>query len=56
MKKFLTELKRRNVFRVGLAYIVVSWVALQFVDVVQDPLNLPMWLPRVVIILLAIGC
>jgi TolB-like protein len=55
MKKFLTELKRRNVFRVGLAYIVVSWVALQFVDVVQDPLNLPMWLPRVVIILLAIG-
>jgi TolB-like protein len=55
MKNFFTELKRRNVFRVGLAYIVVSWVALQFVDVVQDPLNLPMWLPRVVIILLAIG-
>jgi len=55
MKKFFTELKRRNVVRVGIAYIVVSWLALQFVDVVQDPLNLPMWLPRVVIILLAIG-
>jgi TolB-like protein len=55
MKNLFTELKRRNVFRVGIAYIVVSWVALQFVDVVQDPLNLPMWLPRVVIILLAIG-
>ena len=48
-------MKRRNVFRVGLAYVVVSWVALQFVDVVQDPLNLPLWLPKVVIVLLAIG-
>lgn len=52
---FISELKRRNVFRVGLAYVVVSWVALQFVDVVQDPLNLPLWLPKVVIVLLAIG-
>ena len=55
MKNFFTELKRRNVFRVGIAYVVVSWVALQFVDVVQDPLNLPMWLPQVVIIMLAVG-
>jgi len=55
LNKFFQELKRRNVFRVGVAYIVVSWVALQFVDVVQDPLNLPAWLPKVVIVLLAIG-
>jgi len=55
MKNFFGELKRRNVFRVGLAYIVVSWIALQFVDVVQDPLNLPDWLPKVVIVLLAVG-
>ncbi len=54
MKNLFAELKRRNVFRVGLAYIVVSWIALQFVDVVQDPLNLPAWLPKVVIVLLAI--
>ncbi len=52
---FFNELKRRNVFRVGLAYVIVSWVALQFVDVVQDPLNLPLWLPKVVIVLLTIG-
>jgi len=55
MKNLFAELKRRNVFRVGLAYIVVSWIALQFVDVVQDPLNLPAWLPKVVIVLLAVG-
>ena len=28
------ELKRRNVFRVGAAYVVVSWLILQVVDVV----------------------
>jgi TolB-like protein len=55
MNNFFAELKRRNVFRVGLAYVIVSWVALQFVDVVQDPLDLPLWLPKVVIVLLAIG-
>ncbi|MGA9574974.1 MAG: tetratricopeptide repeat protein [Lysobacterales bacterium] len=55
MNNFFAELKRRNVFRVGLAYVIVSWIALQFVDVVQDPLNLPLWLPKVVIVLLAIG-
>ncbi len=55
MNKFFQELKRRNVFRVGVAYIVVSWVALQFVDVIQDPLALPEWFQRVVIVLLAIG-
>ena len=52
---FFQELQRRNVVKVTIAYTVVSWVALQFIDVVHDPLNLPMWLPRVVIILLAIG-
>lgn len=55
MNKFFDELRRRNVFRVGLAYVIVSWVALQFVDVVQDPLDLPLWLPKVVIVLLAVG-
>jgi len=55
VNRFFAELKRRNVFRVGAAYLVVSWIALQFVDVVKDPLNLPLWLPKVVIVLLAIG-
>ncbi|HXV74442.1 MAG TPA: hypothetical protein VD713_06910, partial [Sphingomonadales bacterium] len=55
MKSLLAELKRRNVFKVGVAYAVVGWVILQFVDIVQEPLNLPEWFQKVVIVLVAIG-
>jgi len=54
MNNFFAELKRRNVFRVGIAYVVVSWVILQFVDIIQDPMSLPDWFQRVTIVLLAI--
>jgi len=37
----IRELKRRNVFRVGIAYVAVSWVLLQAGDVVFDFLELP---------------
>ena len=30
------ELKRRNVFKVGVAYAVASWLLLQIVDLVLD--------------------
>lgn len=31
---FFNELKRRNVFRVGIAYVITSWLLLQVADVV----------------------
>ena len=37
----IQEIKRRNVFRVGIAYVAVSWVLLQAGDVVFDFLELP---------------
>jgi len=37
------ELKRRNVFKVVLGYIILGWVVLQVADVVVTPLNLPEW-------------
>jgi TolB-like protein/Flp pilus assembly protein TadD len=52
---FIKELKRRNVFRVGIAYLIVAWVILQIVDVVNEPLSLPGWLDTVVIVLLVVG-
>lgn len=55
MNTFFAEMKRRNVFRVGLAYVVVSWVILQFVDVIADPMSLPEWFQKVTIVFLAIG-
>jgi hypothetical protein len=33
---FFAELKRRNVFRVGIAYLVGAWLLLQIADVVLN--------------------
>ncbi|MDH5396052.1 MAG: adenylyl cyclase, partial [Gammaproteobacteria bacterium] len=51
----IQELKRRNVFKVAIAYLVVGWLAIQVIVNVTVPLSLPDWAPSLVIVLLAIG-
>lgn len=55
MSGFITELRQRNVLRVGAAYLVVSWLILQFIDVVFPMLGLDEALGRPVLILLLLG-
>ncbi|MEE8370870.1 MAG: hypothetical protein V3R73_01900, partial [Sphingomonadales bacterium] len=55
MSGFFAELKRRNVVRVGIAYLVMGWIILQVIDVVTEPLNLPDWTATLVIVLLGVG-
>ena len=55
MSKLFDELKRRNVVRVGIAYLVVGWIVLQLIDVIADPLQLPEWTATLVVVLLGIG-
>lgn len=50
-----SELKRRNVFRVAIAYIIVAWLLLQVVDILVPMLTLPDWVGRLVLLLLVIG-
>jgi peptidoglycan/LPS O-acetylase OafA/YrhL len=52
---FLNELRRRNVFRIALLYVVAGWVLLQIADVLFDPLGLPDWSFRMVLGLLLLG-
>ncbi len=52
---FIDELKRRNVIRVGIAYVIVAWVVLQIADVLFPILTLPDWAIRLVAGLLIIG-
>ena len=52
---FLGELKRRNVLRVAVAYLVFGWLTLQIVSVVAPILDLPAWVARATLLLLAIG-
>ena len=40
---FFDELRRRNVIRVGIAYVVVAWLVLQFADVVLNNIEAPGW-------------
>jgi TolB-like protein/Tfp pilus assembly protein PilF len=49
------ELKRRNVFKVGAAYVVVSWLLIQAAGVLEPALLLPDWVDRVVTVFLLIG-
>ena len=55
MGSLFSELKRRNVVRVAIAYVVVSWVIMQIIDVVVEPLRLPDWTATMVLVLLLIG-
>ena len=49
------ELQRRNVIRVAIAYAIASWVLLQIVDVISPIFELPVWAPRLIFVLLAVG-
>jgi len=49
------ELKRRNVFRVGLAYLVASWLLMQMVDVLAPVFALPDWAPKLIFLMLTVG-
>ncbi|MFT5139941.1 MAG: hypothetical protein ACI9CB_001599, partial [Rhodothermales bacterium] len=49
------ELKRRNVFRVGVAYIVASWVLLQVADLVLEAINAPEWVIQAMLMFVVLG-
>ena len=55
MSSFINELKRRNVVRVSVAYIVASWLLIQAAGVLEPALLLPDWLDRVVTVFLLMG-
>ena len=55
MERFLSELKRRNVIRMAGLYLVGAWLLVQVAATVLPMFGAPDWLPRSVVILLAIG-
>src|SRR3989442_12980862 len=54
-KNFFAELKRRNVYKVAIAYAVVAWLLLQIATQVFPFLEIPNWAIRLVIMLIVIG-
>src|SRR5580700_6309687 len=52
---FFSELKRRNVYKVAVAYAVVGWLLAQIATQIFPFLEIPNWVVRLVIVLIAIG-
>jgi TolB-like protein/Tfp pilus assembly protein PilF len=55
MSGLFVELKRRNVFRVAIVYVIASWLLLQVADIVVPTLGIPEWSMRMVLFLLVLG-
>jgi TolB-like protein/Tfp pilus assembly protein PilF len=52
---FITEMKRRNVFRVAAIYVVVGWLLIQIGDVMFPALYLPEWTTTMLVAFLILG-
>ena len=51
----IKELKRRNVFKVAIAYAVTVLILLQLTEVLTEILALPVWAPKLIFLILIIG-
>src|SRR6266550_3830124 len=54
-RNFFAELKRRNVYRVAIAYAVVAWLLMQVASQIFPFFEIPNWAVRLVVLLLIIG-
>jgi TolB-like protein/Tfp pilus assembly protein PilF len=54
-RSFLAELKRRRVYSVAVAYVVVAWLLIQVATQVFPFFNIPNWVVRLVVLLTVVG-
>ena len=54
-RNFFSELKRRNVYKVAVAYLVASWALAQGLSQLLPIFDIPIWVVRLVVLLLIIG-
>src|SRR6185295_11858239 len=52
---FFAELKRRNVYKVAVAYAVVAWLTIQAASIFLPAFNAPQWAMQVAILILVVG-
>jgi len=55
MRRFIEELRYRNVFRVAIAYAVGGWLVAQIADLAADAFNAPEWFMQMLIMVLLLG-
>src|SRR6478735_2061517 len=52
---FFAELKRRNVYKVAVAYAVVAWLLIQAASILFPTFEAPPWVMKVAVVVIAIG-
>src|SRR5437867_5914861 len=55
MNDFLAELRRRNVYKVAVAYAVISWLLIQAASILLPTFEAPPWVMKVLVVLLGLG-
>src|SRR3984893_10590791 len=55
LTNFFVELKRRNVYKVAVAYAVVSWLLIQAASILFPTFEAPSWMMKVLVVLLGLG-
>src|SRR3954449_2242643 len=54
-RSFFSELKRRNVYKVAVAYAVVGWLLIQISSTILPTFHAPEWVVQTLVVLVAIG-
>ena len=54
-RNFFTELKRRNVYKVAVAYAVVAWLLIQAASILFPTFESPSWVMKVFVAIVALG-
>src|SRR5436189_575216 len=52
---FFGELKRRNVYKVAVAYIVIAWLLIQAASILFPTFEAPSWVMKVFVVFLVLG-
>src|SRR5467141_683066 len=55
LDNFFAELKRRNVYKVAVAYAVISWLLIQAASILLPTFEAPAWVMKVFVVLLGLG-
>ena len=55
MNNFFSELKRRNVYKVAVAYAVVAWLLVQAASILLPTFEAPTWVMKALVVIIALG-
>ena len=55
INNFLSELKRRNVYKVAVAYAVVAWLTIQAASIFLPAFNAPQWAMKIPVVVIIPG-